>query len=63
MESITGAAGKEKGMTGSSLKMIAIITMFIDHTAAVILERVLYGQGLSAETMNLYIVYLSLIHI
>lgn len=58
MESITGAAEREKGMTGSSLKMIAIITMFIDHTAAVILERVLYGQGLSAETMNLYIVYM-----
>lgn len=58
MENIMEATGKEKGMTGSSLKMIAIITMFIDHTAAVILERMLYGQGLSPETMNLYIVYM-----
>lgn len=58
MENITEATGKERGMTGSSLKMIAIITMFIDHTAAVILERMLYWQGFSVETINLYIVYM-----
>lgn len=58
MENIMEATGKERGMTGSSLKMIAIITMLIDHTAAVILERMLYGQGLSAETISLYIVYM-----
>ena len=32
---------KKKGISGSTLKMIAIITMFIDHVGAVILERML----------------------
>lgn len=40
----------EKGLTGSSLKWIAIVTMFIDHTGAAILTRVLlnspYNQGI-----------------
>lgn len=35
-------AVKKRGITGSTLKMIAIITMFIDHTGAVILERMLF---------------------
>lgn len=38
---------KKKGIPGSTIKMIAIIAMFIDHTAAVILERVMQQQGLN----------------
>ena len=32
---------EKKGLSGSTLKMIAIITMFIDHIGAVIVERML----------------------
>lgn len=44
-----------KGVTGSTLKMIAIITMFIDHTAAIVLERMLYVSEFSS--VNLFWVY------
>lgn len=40
-------AGTEKrGITGSTLKLIAIIAMFIDHIGAIILERMLMQRGL-----------------
>lgn len=42
------ALPKKKGITGSTLKMIAIITMFIDHAAAIILERMLWAQNFSS---------------
>ena len=32
---------ENKGLSGSTLKMIAIVTMFIDHIGAVIVERML----------------------
>ncbi len=35
----------KKGLCGSTLKMIAIITMFIDHFAAIILDRYLISKG------------------
>lgn len=35
----------KKGITGSTLKLIAIITMFIDHFAAAILTRILIQRG------------------
>ena len=42
----------KNGLTGSSLKWIAIVTMFIDHVGAAILTRVLlnspYNQGILA---------------
>lgn len=36
---------EKKGLSGSTLKLIAIITMFIDHIGAVIVERMLYMTG------------------
>lgn len=38
---------EKKGIAGSTLKMIAIITMLIDHTAAVVLMRSMIAQNLS----------------
>ncbi|MDD6207838.1 MAG: TraX family protein [Clostridiales bacterium] len=37
---------KKKGIPGSTIKMIAIITMLIDHIGAAILEKMLLGYGL-----------------
>lgn len=37
---------KEGGLTGSTLKWIAIVTMFIDHFAAAYLTRILIQRGL-----------------
>lgn len=35
----------KKGLTGSTLKLVAIVTMFIDHFAAVVLDRYLIASG------------------
>lgn len=48
---VTAAVPEGKGITGSTLKMVAIIAMFIDHAAAIVLERALWEQGFSSETM------------
>ena len=66
--------GGKKGITGSTLKIIAIITMFIDHFAAVILDSYLGANGLndldpmdiqaSMEWMSKYApIYYAYIHI
>jgi hypothetical protein len=39
-------AKKRRGISGSTLKLIAIITMLIDHTAATILDRTLVARGM-----------------
>lgn len=41
MDSATNMIKPRGGLSGSTLKLIAIITMFIDHTGAVILGRML----------------------
>ncbi len=43
---------RSKGLTGSTLKLIAMVTMLIDHIAAVLMVRVYLGGGLSAEFYN-----------
>lgn len=40
------AEKKRKGISGSTLKLIAIIVMFIDHIGAVIVERMLMNVGM-----------------
>lgn len=61
---ITGRTGK-RGITGSTLKLIAIIAMFIDHVGAIVLARMLMsgpgGQiGMMQANMKLIYFYLAL---
>lgn len=39
------AVHEKRGITGSTLKLIAIITMFIDHVGAIIVERMIMRSG------------------
>lgn len=42
-----GTLKEKKGISGSTLKIIAIIVMLIDHIAAIILDRLLLSRGLA----------------
>lgn len=48
---ISNEVSREKGIPGSTLKIIAIITMFIDHIGAVVLEGKLSDLGM-AQAMH-----------
>lgn len=43
---------KKAGITGSTLKLIAMFTMLIDHTSAIILEQMLLKKGFADIDMN-----------
>lgn len=40
---------EKKGISGSTLKLIAIISMFLDHTGAIVLQRMLMGGWTPAQ--------------
>ena len=44
METTTPVIRERKGISGSTLKLIAIFTSFIDHTASFILTRILISK-------------------
>lgn len=46
MENTAADYGRAPGMSGSTVKIIALITMLIDHYAACYLERVLTAEGI-----------------
>ena len=52
---------RKKGLTGSALKWIAIVTMFIDHVGAAVLTRILiyypYVDGLSTSDDSYAVLY------
>lgn len=48
---------EQKGIPGSTLKIIAIVTMFIDHAAAIVLERYIPVAPQTANAAALNILY------
>lgn len=63
----TGTEKNFKGFTSFSIKLIAVVTMFIDHAAAIILERYMDSLGMSDDVPQfvmthapLYFIYTAL---
>ena len=45
----------KKGIPGSTLKIIAIVTMLIDHIAAVVLDGYLQKVGFYERMINMFV--------
>ena len=43
---------KRVGLSGSTLKIIALVTMFIDHIGAVIVQRTMWMPGFDHDFWN-----------
>ena len=44
------------GLSGSTVKMVGIVTMFIDHVGAALIARILLGGGYTQELYRFYMV-------
>ena len=49
-----GFIGSEYGLSGSTLKLFAIITMLIDHTGAAVLEPYIVQSGIRSTDYEMY---------
>lgn len=58
----TAMSAERKGISGSTLKLIAIIAMFIDHVGAIIVERImmLNSSGGELTGINIHLDYTQL---
>jgi hypothetical protein len=56
--SSNSTAYNRRGFSGSTLKLVAIITMLIDHIGAAVLSRIVFADGSHiSESVPLYLVY------
>ena len=59
-ESDGGNQSRKPGITGSTLKLIAIITMLIDHAGAVLVERWMQQSADGTGIDGIYALYIGM---